>query len=91
MSVSPFINDMFAYATPGILGFGSGGDGFALRLDEALEFFSSSVRCLFGLDKYLRFGASRPCATYGNTSSLLGGREHFPVQCVQVWTFGTQF
>lgn len=30
---------MFAYATPGILGFGSGGDGFALRLDEALEFF----------------------------------------------------
>ena len=23
MSVSPFINDMFAYATPGILGFGS--------------------------------------------------------------------
>ena len=31
------VNDMFAYATPEVLGFGSGGDGFALRLDETLE------------------------------------------------------
>jgi hypothetical protein len=68
------VNDMFAYATPEVLGFGSGGDGFALRLDETLE-----------------FGASRPCATYGNSASLFGGRDIFPVQRVQIWTFGTQF
>lgn len=68
------VNDMFVYATHEVLGFGSGGGGFALRLDEALE-----------------FGASRPCATYNNPVSLFGGRENFPVERIQIWTFATQF
>jgi hypothetical protein len=33
----PFVNDMFVYTTHEVLGFGSGGGGFALRLDEAIE------------------------------------------------------
>jgi len=64
-------NDMFVYASAEILGFGSGGGGFAIRIDEALE-----------------FGASRPCATYGNDASLFDGRDTFPVQRVQLWAFG---
>ncbi|KAJ1461753.1 hypothetical protein M885DRAFT_506849 [Pelagophyceae sp. CCMP2097] len=68
------INDMFVYATSEVLGFGSGGGGFAIRLDKLLE-----------------FGASRPCETYGNTASLFGGREHFAVESVQIWTFGSQW
>jgi hypothetical protein len=72
--ISNVVNDMFVYATHDVLGFGSGGGGFALRLDETLE-----------------YGASRPCATYGNKVSLLGGRENFPIQRVQVWTFSPQF
>jgi len=63
-------NDMFVYASNDLLGFGSGGGGFAIRIDEALE-----------------FGASRPCATYGNTASLFAGRDTFPVQRVQLYSF----
>mmetsp|Transcript_3862 Transcript_3862/g.12616 ORF Transcript_3862/g.12616 Transcript_3862/m.12616 type:complete len:404 (-) Transcript_3862:417-1628(-) len=70
----PFVNDMFVYTTHEVLGFGSGGGGFALRLDEAIE-----------------FGASRPCATYGNPVSLFGGRENFPIERVQIWHFAAQF
>lgn len=63
-------NDMFIYASNDLLGFGSGGGGFAIRIDEALE-----------------FGASRPCATYGNDASLFNGRDTFPIQRVQLWAF----
>ena len=37
------VNDMFVYATHDVLGFGSGGGGFALRLDETLEHIPMST------------------------------------------------
>ncbi|KAJ8601832.1 hypothetical protein CTAYLR_009047 [Chrysophaeum taylorii] len=41
-------NDMFIYATHSVLGFGSGGGGFALRLDDALELGASRPCATYG-------------------------------------------
>lgn len=49
LSPIPYVaNDMFVYATHDVLGFGSGGGGFALRLDEALEFGVSRPCATYG-------------------------------------------
>lgn len=41
-------NDMFIYAREDVLGFGSGGGGFAIRLDEALEVGASRPCATYG-------------------------------------------
>ena len=95
------MNDMFVYSSHELLGFGSGGGGFALRIDEALEFGASRPCATCSHDEARRppllfllstlLERHRDPRRYGNEASLLNGRENFAIDSVQVWTFAPQW
>ena len=62
---------MWCFASHATLGFGGGGGGFAIGMDETLEVGVSRPCATYGT----------------TASLLGDGREDFPIEVVQVWGF----